>query len=256
MDLSPSIKNGAKLEVMHVSKKFLLSSNQDYVLALDDVSFTVESGKCAIIGGANGSGKSVLMSIIAELSKPSQGKVLITQDDKKNAKAGLVFQDADSQILGETPLEDVMFGAINCGYSKKEASTLAAESLAKVGLTEKQNHPAKFLSGGEKRRLAVAGILVMNRPVIIFDEPYANLDYEGVKQVNALIDFLKEENKTIIILMHDIEKCLALADQFIVLYKGKKVFDGNSSDGLKQNLSLWGIKNPPENTKVEDLVWR
>ena len=247
---------GAKLEVTHISKVFALSTEDDVKTALDNVSFSIKSGSCTVIGGANGSGKSVLMSIIAGLSKPSSGTIAITGDDSKPAKAGLVFQEADSQILGETPLEDVMFGAKNAGLSKADAQSAAENVLEKVGLKDKMNYPARFLSGGEKRRLAVAGILVMMRPLIIFDEPYANLDYDGIKQVNALIELLKSEKKTIIVLMHDIEKCLGLAGQFIVLHNGKKVFDGSADDGIKMNLSAWGIKNPPAGIQAADLVWR
>ena len=99
-------------------------------------------------------------------------------------------------------------------------------------------------------------MLAMNLPTIILDEPYANLDFSGVKQVNALIKQLKTDGKTVIILTHEIEKCLGLAERFIVLFRGKKVFDGTPSEGLKQNLEEWNIRNPLVSYKgVEDLIW-
>ncbi|QTQ11664.1 ABC transporter ATP-binding protein [Treponema parvum] len=254
--------SGAKLEVCKLSKYFYISSEgNDVKTVLDNISFTLEQGSCTVIGGANGSGKTVLMSIIAGLLKQSSGEISISfsdgkKSDSKKKFAGIVFQDADSQILGETPLEDVMYGAVNCGLSKPEAKKAALEALEKVGLRDKAEHPARFLSGGEKRRLAVAGILVMNRPLIIFDEPYANLDYDGVKQVNSLIEFLKGQGKTLIILMHEIEKCLALADRFMILFKGKKVFDGSPKEGIQKDLAAWGIKPPTPGTRVEDLIWK
>ena len=218
--------------------------------ALNNVSFQIDEGSVTVIGGENGSGKSVLMNIIAGLEKPTSGKI------HSFAKAGLVFQEADTQILGETPREDISFGPKNQKKSKIQIEQAVENSLEQVGLAKKADYPARFLSGGEKRRLAVACMLAMELPVIIFDEPYANLDYGGVKQVNALVKRLHEQKKTVIILTHELEKCLGLADKFVVLFRGDKVFDGTAQKGLLQNLEQWNIRNPLNAySKVEDLVW-
>lgn len=218
--------------------------------ALNNVSFQIDEGSVTVIGGENGSGKSVLMNIIAGLEKPTSGKI------HSFAKAGLVFQEADTQILGETPREDISFGPKNQKKSKIQVEQAVENSLEQVGLAKKADYPARFLSGGEKRRLAVACMLAMELPVIIFDEPYANLDYGGVKQVNALVKRLHEQKKTVIILTHELEKCLGLADKFVVLFRGDKVFDGTAQEGLLQNLEQWNIRNPLNAySKVEDLVW-
>lgn len=218
--------------------------------ALNNVSFQIDEGSVTVIGGENGSGKSVLMNIIAGLEKPTSGKI------RSFAKAGLVFQEADTQILGETPREDISFGPKNQKKSKIQVEQAVENSLEQVGLAKKADYPARFLSGGEKRRLAVACMLAMELPVIIFDEPYANLDYGGVKQVNALVKRLHEQKKTVIILTHELEKCLGLADKFVVLFRGDKVFDGTAQEGLLQNLEQWNIRNPLNAySKVEDLVW-
>ena len=98
--------------------------------------------------------------------------------------------------------------------------------------------------------------LNMNLKIIILDEPYANLDFCGVKQVNALIRKLKAEGKTVIILTHELEKCLGLAERFIVLFRGKKVFDGNPQEGINQNIEEWNIRNPlVKYERIEDFVW-
>ena len=218
--------------------------------ALNNVSFQIDEGSVTVIGGENGSGKSVLMNIIAGLEKPTSGKI------HSFAKVGLVFQEADTQILGETPREDISFGPKNQKKSKIQVEQAVENSLEQVGLAKKADYPARFLSGGEKRRLAVACMLAMELPVIIFDEPYANLDYGGVKQVNALVKRLHEQKKTVIILTHELEKCLGLADKFVVLFRGDKVFDGTAQEGLLQNLEQWNIRNPLNAySKVEDLVW-
>ena len=167
-----------------------------------------------------------------------------------------MFQEAETQILGETLFEDVAFGPKNLHFDKERVKAAVENSLEKVGLKEKMDYPARFLSGGEKRRLAVASQLAMEREIIILDEPYANLDYSGVRQVNALVKQLKSDGKTVVILTHEIEKCLAFADKFVVLFRGEKVFDGKVQDGLKENLEQWNIRNPFNSySKVEDLVW-
>jgi len=247
------------VDVFNVTKKFQVYEDMPHneqihdgsFYALSDISFSIESGECAIIAGANGSGKSLLMSIIAGLEEPASGSV------KTSAKVGLVFQEPDSQILGETPREDIAFGPRNMKLSKNEIKSRVYSSLFLTGLEHRADFPARSLSGGEKRRLACAGILAMDAQIIIFDEPYANMDYPGVVQINRLFQKLLADGKTLIILTHELEKCTALANHFIVLFKGKKVFDGCASDALSCNLEAWGIHHPLRNTacKLEDLLW-
>ena len=239
----------AQIRIENLSKTFQTSSG--IKKALENVNLEIAEGECVVIGGENGSGKSVLMSIIAGLQE-GDGHPLV----EVNGRVGLVFQEAETQILGETPAEDIAFGPKNLGWKKSDVEAAVSEALEKTGLTDKADFPARFLSGGEKRRLAVACMLSMKLPTIILDEPYANLDFGGVKQVNALIRQLKNDGKTVIILSHELEKCLGLADRFVVLFRGKKVFDGKPEDGLKENLEKWNIRNPLVAYKrVEDLVW-
>ena len=234
------------LEVKGVGRTF-----SDGTVALKDVSFTINKGEFAVIAGSNGSGKSVLMSLIAGLDEPSEGTITL-----HGCQAGLVFQDADSQILGETPEEDITFGAKNCGLSKQQVAERVDFALAKTGLEHKRVSYARLLSGGEKRRLAVAGILAMDRSLIIFDEPFANLDWPGVKQVCGIMKQLKEEGKTVLVLTHELEKVLALADRFLVLDKGHLVFDGTPESGLAADLESWGIRNPMTSYKsIKEMIW-
>ena len=253
-----------QIKITNLSKTFQTSAGPKR--ALDNVSLEIAEGECLVIGGENGSGKSVLMSIIAGLmdgdkkspkfAVVSTGSTTVSPDIYVNGRVGLVFQEAETQILGETTAEDIAFGPKNLGWKKADIQEAVREALEKTGLTEKADFPARFLSGGEKRRLAVACMLAMKLPTIILDEPYANLDFGGVKQVNKLIRQLKAEGKTVIILTHEIEKCLGLADRFVVLFRGKKVFDGSPEEGLKQNLEEWNIRNPLVSYKsVNDLIW-
>lgn len=217
---------------------------------LKNVSFQIEENSLTIISGANGSGKTFLMSILAGLEKQDSGSF------SSFGKVGYVFQEAETQILGETIEEDILFGLKNIYKDKEKIKLISEEILKKVNLYEKRNSIARFLSGGEKRKLAISCMLAMNFPIIILDEPYANLDYFGIQQINKLILELKNENKTIIILSHELEKCMALADKFIVLYKGEKVFDGKAEDAVKTNLEQWGIRNPINTyNSFKDLLW-
>ena len=242
------------IKINKVKKTF--QTSEGAIKALNEVSFEIKDSECVVIGGENGSGKSVLMSIIAGLENADSGDVTLSDVDGNTVRAGLVFQEAETQILGETPREDIAFGPKNLGWSKADVETAVQKALENTGLTKKADFPARFLSGGEKRRLAVACMIAMNLPIIILDEPYANLDYTGVKQVNSLIRQLKKEGKTVIILTHELEKCLGLADRFIVLFRGQKVFEGTALEGLQQNLEQWNIRNPLAACKeVQDLIW-
>ena len=232
------------LELEKVSKIF-----PDGTEALKEISFSLQQGDFCIIGGANGSGKSVLMSLIAKLEKPTSGKIT-------SQYAGLVFQEADSQILGETPLEDVCYSLTNIGLKPAAAKEKAIKLLEKVGLEEKSQANARTLSGGEKRRLAVASVLALEPEIIIFDEPFANLDWISVKQLCNLLLELKNQGKTIILLTHEIEKILGIANKLIILHKGKLVFDGTPEMGIKENLEQFGIKNPlTQYKKIDHLFW-
>jgi biotin transport system ATP-binding protein len=243
-----------KLIVKNISKGFNTVNGRREVLK--NVSFEIEEGSFTVIGGENGSGKSLLMSIISGLESADSGSV------ECFGKVGLVFQEAETQILGETPAEDIAFGPKNLGWSRDKVKLAVEAALEKTGLTEKRDFPARFLSGGEKRRLAVACMLAMDLPVLILDEPYANLDYEGVKQVNSLLRELKAQKKTIILLTHEIEKCLGLADRFIVLFRGEKTFDGTPAEiatgagDTAVDVEQWNIRNPFNSyTSVADLIW-
>jgi len=218
--------------------------------ALDDVSLTINEGQTVVLAGENGSGKSLLMKILAGLEKPTRGVVQVTEP------MGLVFQDADAQILADTPLEDVLFGLSNTGMKKDRARRLAGEALKKVGLENKADSPAHFLSGGEKRRLALASVMALGRKTIILDEPYSNLDYPGVISVNAMMEELKDSGMTIIILTHELEKCLGLAQRFIVLHQGRLVLDCEPQKALSYDLGKWGIRNPGKDVDYRTLVWR
>jgi len=251
MDKIKKAKNKTLFVLQNISKTFYPKFQ-----ALSNINFSVNKGDFIVIAGANGSGKTVLMHIIAGLEEASEGELIFFEEQR----VGLVFQEADSQILAETVAEDVAFGPKNAGLSKEAVKQKVHESLQWTSLLEKKDFSSRLLSGGEKRRLALAGILALDSDIFIFDEPFANLDWPSVRQVCELLEKLKKEGKTILVLTHELEKILAYANRFIILSQGRAVFDGSVEEGLSEQmltkLENWGIRNPLQSyKKKEDLHW-
>ena len=225
---------------------------------LNGISFSVFDGDCVVVSGPNGSGKTVLMTLIAGLEDPSSGSIVRNGKDTGKLRIGLVFQEADAQILGDTVEEDALFGMRDSKLPKEVIAQRLEMVLMQLGLYEKRRSPARSLSGGEKRRLAVAGILMMEADMIIFDEPFANLDFAGVVQVTAMIEQLQREGKTIMVLTHELEKVLALANRLIILHKGNLVYNAEPEPALHSGiLEQDGIRTPLCSYRVfADLVWK
>ena len=225
---------------------------------LNGISFSVCDGDCIVVSGQNGSGKTVLMTLIAGLETPTSGSIVRSRKDGGELRIGLVFQEADAQILGDTVEEDALFGMRDSKLPREIIAQRLETVLMQMGLYEKRRSPARTLSGGEKRRLAVAGILMMEADVIIFDEPFANLDYAGVVQVTAMIEQLQRDGKTVMVLTHELEKVLALANRLIILHKGNLVYNAEPEQALHSGiLEQYGIRNPLCSYRsFADLVWK
>ena len=243
------------IKIENVSKKFPNGKE-----SLSNINFEIFKNDFILIAGSNGSGKTVLMNIIANLEKASSGKIINNAKEfNLNEHIGIIFQDADAQILGETPEEDIAFGLKNLNLKKDEIKKITNEVLDFCELTHKKNSPTRLMSGGEKRRLAIASILALDCDIIILDEPFANLDWKGVKLVTSILKKLKEKNKTIIILTHEIEKILALTNRFIIINNGNLVFDDTTENATKMDKTQWEefeLHYPFSSYKnLEDLIW-
>ncbi|MDR1218615.1 MAG: energy-coupling factor ABC transporter ATP-binding protein [Treponema sp.] len=229
--------------------------------ALSNITLDIQEGECLFITGSNGSGKTLLMRIACGLFEPSSGEVFFrgTPLDKARdlrSSVGMVFQDADSQIVGETVAEDVAFGPKNLRLPKGEVEERVRAALSAMGLTGKRDYPPRRLSGGEKRRLAVAGILAMGCSAIIMDEPFANLDCQGVVQTLESIKRMKSEGKTLVILTHELEKALAYADRLVVLDKGEIRDQGRPDETLGRLVPSYGVRDPRKSyTCAADCTW-
>ena len=202
-------------------------------VALRGIDLTIEKGTMTAIIGHTGSGKSTLIQHINALLQPTKGSVqvedyIITATNQpKHLKAlrklaGLVFQFPEYQLFEETIEKDIMFGPKNFKVDEETAKRLALKALKDVGLDETYlDKPPFDLSGGQKRRVAIAGILVMEPEIIILDEPTAGLDPQGTYEIMDLFKKLNQEGKTVIIVTHDMNHVLEYCDQAIVMNKGK-----------------------------------
>ena len=210
--------------------------------ALSDVSFTIEDGSYTALIGHTGSGKSTILQLLNGLLVPSQGSVrvfdtLITSTSKNKdirqirKQVGLVFQFAENQIFEETVLKDVAFGPQNFGVSEEDAEKIAREKLALVGINESLFNRSPFeLSGGQMRRVAIAGILAMEPAILVLDEPTAGLDPLGRKELMTLFKKLHQSGMTIVLVTHLMDDVAEYANQVYVMEKGCLVKGGKPSD--------------------------
>ncbi|MBF9618530.1 energy-coupling factor transporter ATPase [Streptococcus pseudopneumoniae] len=210
--------------------------------ALSDVSLTIEDGSYTALIGHTGSGKSTILQLLNGLLVPSQGSVrvfdtLITSTSKNKdirqirKQVGLVFQFAENQIFEETVLKDVAFGPQNFGVSEEDAEQIAREKLALVGIDESLFDRSPFeLSGGQMRRVAIAGILAMEPAILVLDEPTAGLDPMGRKELMNLFKKLHQSGMTIVLVTHLMDDVAEYANQVYVMEKGRLVKGGKPSD--------------------------
>lgn len=210
--------------------------------ALSDVSLTIEDGSYTALIGHTGSGKSTILQLLNGLLVPSQGSVrvfdtLITSNSKNKdirqirKQVGLVFQFAENQIFEETVLKDVAFGPQNFGVSEEDAVKIAREKLALVGIDESLFNRSPFeLSGGQMRRVAIAGILAMEPAILVLDEPTAGLDPLGRKELMNLFKKLHQSGMTIVLVTHLMDDVAEYANQVYVMEKGRLVKSGKPSD--------------------------
>jgi biotin transport system ATP-binding protein len=249
------LSNENIIEVQHLSHWF---SNR--VVGVDKVSLSIRKGEFVILAGPNGSGKTTLLRHLNGLVLPSEGYVCINGVPVKGnllharKMVGMVFQDADSQIVGETVREDVAFGPENLGLDTAAVDNQTDWALEKVGLAHKADMSPHLLSGGEKRRLAIAGVLSMQPEIILFDEPFSNLDYPGICQVVGQMKALKKDGHTIIVTSHDMDPVIRLADRLVVMDQGRIVKDGRPVLADREAIAL-GIRPVMATGTAKESAW-
>lgn len=216
---------------------------------LKGINLTILKGEFVLICGPNGSGKTTLTRIMGGLLKPTAGRVCINGLDttKKSVEVrrlvGMVFQDPEAQIVGETVGEDVAFGPENMGLSAEGISERVNHALRVMGLEKLSEKPCYLLSGGEKRRLAIAGVLAMDPEIILFDEPFSYLDYSGTREVLHHMMRLHREGRTLVVTTHDVEKVITHVSRIVVIQGGEMKAAG-PPEAVVSELSRFGVRPP------------
>jgi energy-coupling factor transport system ATP-binding protein len=212
-------------------------------LALEDITLSIPSGQFLAVIGHTGSGKSTLLQHLNALLKPTSGLVKVGEyeisPEKKmkslkpvRQKVGIVFQFPEHQLFEETVLKDICYGPMNFGVSEEEAKERAKELIVKVGLSEDILHKSPFdLSGGQMRRVAIAGVLAMNPDVLVLDEPTAGLDPRGQREImDMFYDLHKEKGLSTILVTHSMEDAAHYADEIVIMQKGRLKRKGSPQD--------------------------
>lgn len=234
-------------------------SNQDWTLR--EIHLTIQEGEWLTIVGGNGSGKSTLVRLMNGLLQPTFGEVTIygkkTSDRQqlKNIRQqiGMVFQNTENQVVGMTVWEDAAFGLYNTGASPDHIQFNCRSILQRLNLYERKDHPPYFLSGGEKQKLAIAGVLVMEPKVIVFDEAASMLDMRSAQQLREIMSKLHQNKMTIIQVTNDVED-IFLADRLIVMQHGWIRFDGTSQEAVDvSSIFTHSGLLPPFSTRMRDL---
>jgi len=232
------------IEISAISHTF-----DDGYQGIKNVSLSIYEGEFIILAGKNGSGKTTLLRHLNGLLFPDAGHLRVNGHDVKNhlvqtrRTIGMVFQDTDTQIVGDTVFDEVAFGLENLKFDRAEINDKVTCVLKNLSLFHLKDRTPFTLSGGEKKKLAIAGILVMDPQVIVFDEPFSNLDYPGTREVLTTILALNRSGQTIIIATHDVETVIYDATRIIIMDKGLIREDGAPAD-IVRRLESWGVRQP------------
>jgi len=212
----------------------------DGTLALNDVSLSFDKGERIALLGTNGSGKTTLLHHLNGILKPTSGKIYYEdkplQYDSKSLlelrrRVGFVFQDPNDQLFAPTVKQDVAFGPLNLGQPTDQVKKIVNEALATVGMAEFAEKPPHFLSLGQKKRVALAGVLAMQPEVIIMDEPTSNLDPRATSEIlHLLLQLNKESGITLLLATHDVDMVPLFANRLYILDKGKLVSEGSPKE--------------------------
>ncbi len=226
------------LEIQNIKYSY----TKDYQ-ALKGVSLKVEKGEMVALLGKNGAGKSTFFLHLNGIYEPDEGKVFIDGEelkyDKKSLlkfrqKVGIVFQNPDDQIFAPTVEEDIAFGPLNLKLPMEEVQKRVTESLARVGMSGFEKKAPHHLSGGQKKRVAIAGILAMQPEIMVLDEPTAGLDPQGVRALSKLLKELNEEGITIIISTHEVNLVPNYAKKVFVMVDGLLIAEGTPKEIFAQ----------------------
>lgn len=226
-------------EIILEAKDVCFSYEYDERHSLNGCNIQIKKGKKTAFMGSNGSGKSTFFLCCNGIHKPQKGEmwfagkpICYTKKELLNlrSRVGIVFQDPDNQLFSASVKQEISFGILNLGVSVSEAEKEVAKVMEHLKITSFQERPVHALSGGQKKQVSIADILVMHPEVIILDEPAAALDPKHTKIVNQRIDQLTEEGVTVIMATHDVDYAYAWADEIVLMHEGRALRQGRPED--------------------------
>jgi len=244
VDYSVAVEfKNVSFQYQHGSKGFLM----------EDISFSIPQGTKFAIAGPNGAGKTTLLKMIVGLNTPIKGEVRVfdktvskeTIDDIRR-EVGFVFQNPDNQVFATTCFEDVAFGPRNLGLPENEVEEIVYDALRKMGMEEWKDYSPFNLSFGQKKRVAIAGVLAMDPKMLIFDEPFANLDLPTtIALIKLLNEITQEKELAILFASHD-HRFHKWSENLLVLNRGKMIFCGPTSEGMQNQMVKEALGDPSE----------
>lgn len=222
-------------ETILEAKHLYFSYDNDHTNSLNDFSLKIEKGKKIAVMGSNGSGKSTFFLCCNGIHRPSSGNLFFHGKEigysrrellDLRSKIGIVFQDPDDQLFSASVYEEISFGLLNLGTSREAAEQAVSDIISELEITPFQGKPTHALSGGQKKQVAIADILVMQPEILILDEPATALDPKHTDIVRALIDKFSDNNMTILIATHDADYAFAWADEVVLIHEGSVLKSG------------------------------
>ena len=252
-------------DIIIKADNLLFSYDDEKSYSLNGLSLEIERGRKVAFMGANGAGKSTFFLCLNGIHKPSEGTLYLdgkpVDYSKKGlldlrSKVGLVFQDPDNQLFSASVTQEISFGALNMGMSEQDARKEVAKVIETLEITDFQHKPTHSLSGGQKKQVSIADVLVMHPEIIILDEPASSLDPKHTIIVNKIVDMLVEQGITILMSTHNVDYALEWADEIVLIAEGKTLMHGTpvevfSNDTILQQTNL---KKPAAMELFESLV--
>lgn len=248
-----------------IQTKDLSFTYRDGTQALKNVDIEIERGEKVALMGANGSGKSTLFFNLNGISRPTKGQILVDgkpiEYDRQGLidvrkKVGIVFQDPDNQLFSANVRQEISFGPLNLGFSQEETKQKVDAVMKELNIEEFGEKPTHFLSGGQKKRVAIADFLVMDPELMIFDEPASGLDPKHINLIDDIVENLNARGMTIMIATHDASRTLSWADRVILLHEGEKLAEGRPEEIFRQEdlLKMTNLEKPPVLRMYDNLV--
>ncbi len=252
-------------DIIIKADNLLFSYDDEKSYSLNGLSLEIERGRKVAFMGANGAGKSTFFLCLNGIHKPSEGTLYLdgkpVDYSKKGlldlrSKVGIVFQDPDNQLFSASVTQEISFGALNMGMSEQDARKEVAKVIETLEITDFQHKPTHSLSGGQKKQVSIADVLVMHPEIIILDEPASSLDPKHTIIVNKIVDMLVEQGITILMSTHNVDYALEWADEIVLIAEGKTQMHGTpvevfSNDTILQQTNL---KKPAAMELFESLV--